>query len=111
MTSKKQKENENKLTANLSYTEVKDLKSISDRIIRKTCTLKDISTMLNDLNKISENPELPNRLNLEVGPHGIGLSISEIPDIAKLLNDAKTRIESRIEEDKKTIFDLVNKNV
>lgn len=93
----------------MEYDDVKELKIISDHIIRKTCTLKDISAMVADLEKISEDRKLPTRLNLEVGSHAIGLSISEIPGIVALLNDAKTRIESAIAQDNETILSVTNR--
>lgn len=91
---------------NIRYDDVKQLRGISDRIIRKTCALKDISIMMEELKRISENPEIPTRLNLEIGSHAIGLSISEIPSIEALLKEAKDRIESNIMQDNEAILSI-----
>lgn len=93
----------------MEYDDVKELKIISDHIIRKTCALKDISATIADLEKISEDRKLPTILNLEVGSHAISLSISEISGIVALLNDEKTRIESAIAQDNETILSVTNR--
>lgn len=88
----------------LSYEQVKNLKSVTSDIISKQNTISEIDKMIKNL---SLRPELGNAYlrscQITVGDRKLGLSEQEIPQILALLEAARSNVTQKITQLKEEI--------
>lgn len=93
----------------LSYEQIKDLKSLSSDIIAKQCTISEIDKMIANLTK---EPKLGNlylrSCKIEVGDRKLGLSENETAQVLALLETTKCHLEQTIKQRKEEIFKTIS---
>lgn len=88
----------------LTYEQVKNLKSVTSDIISKQNTISEIDKMVKNL---TSRPELGNAYlrscQITVGDRKLGLSEQEVPQILALLEAARSNVAQKITQLKEEI--------